>query len=56
MEAKKLLESIKFHINEKANQATSMKNSSKSMEHQIFYHGQYMAFNEVYSMLNNIKL
>lgn len=50
----KLLELIKFHVNDKANDATKMMNDSVG-DRRHFYHGKYMAFNELYSLLINIK-
>lgn len=54
-EEKKLIELLEFHINDKAVVASKMMHIKK-LKHEIsFYSGQYMAFNEIYSMLQNLK-
>jgi hypothetical protein len=54
-EQQKIIDLIEFHVNDKAKTACKMMNQ-KSIKHEIrFYHGQYMAFNEIYSLLQNIK-
>lgn len=47
----KLLELLKFTVNQKAVQASENMWDSQTYE---FWKGQYMAFNEVYSLLNNL--
>lgn len=55
IEQRKIIDLLEFHINEKAKIASKMMNQ-KSIKHEIrFYHGQYMAFNEMYSLLQNLK-
>lgn len=52
-----LLNLIKFYVNEKANDASKhmeLNRNHNNKEFQ-FYYGQYMAFNEIFSMLSNIK-
>ena len=52
---KEVIECLKFHVNKKANEATKMRykaNESGDKIIESFQQGQYMAFNEVYSMLN----
>ena len=44
----KLLDVLKFHINNKANIA------AKNIDND-YHKGQYMAFNEIYSLLCNLK-
>jgi hypothetical protein len=54
-EERKLIELLEFHVNDKAKDASKMMNQKK-LKHEIrFYHGQYTAFNEIYSMLQNLK-
>lgn len=54
-EQRKIIDLIEYYVNEKAKIASKMMNQ-KSIKHEIrFYHGQYMAFNEIYSLLQNIK-
>lgn len=45
-----------FHANEKACIASKMMHAQQpdSLKSH-FYHGQFMAFNEIYSMITNIK-
>ena len=52
---KELLELLLFAANEKANEATKLKNAQKSIAEKAFWQGQYMAFNEFYSLLSNLK-
>jgi len=50
-------ENILFHINDKANTATEAKYKAElkgSLYLREFYQGQYMAFNEMYSLISNI--
>ena len=54
-EEKKLIELLKFHANDKANRSLKLKDSSEGKQESEFYHGQYLAFNEIYSMLINIE-
>jgi len=54
-EEKKLIELLKFHTNDKAKEALLLKDSSVGKQSDRFYHGQYCAFNEIYSMLINIE-
>ena len=50
-----LLELLMFIVNDKANQATSLMYQQKSNSlRSHFYHGEYMAFCEVYTMLENM--
>lgn len=49
----KLLELLKFTVNQKAVQASGLMNTG-FVEIDNFWKGQYMAFNEVYSLLKNI--
>lgn len=56
---KEIIDCLKFHVNKKANEAIRKryecaKNNYK--EGEIFNQGLYSAFNEVYSILNNIHL
>ncbi|MDD4527770.1 MAG: hypothetical protein PHF25_07045 [Candidatus Margulisbacteria bacterium] len=44
-----------FSANEKANQATKLMNKQTTFEKKSFWHGNYMAFNEMYSLLSNLK-
>lgn len=55
MEDKKLIDLIMFHVNEKANTASGQMRKDYKEDTKNFHRGQYMAFNEVYSMLTNIK-
>ncbi len=52
------MDAILFAVNEKAEEASQLMNLYKGGDHAIyeFYRGQYMAFNEVYSLLKNSKL
>jgi hypothetical protein len=51
---KEMIEFLKFHANDKANMATKMINQQiPDSKKAHFYHGQYMAFNEMYSLLTN---
>lgn len=52
---KELLELLKQTANEKANEATKMKAKETTKEMQNFWQGQYMAFNEMYSLLCNLE-
>lgn len=57
-ETKKLITLLKFTINEKANNATAQKQISideNKSNRANYFQGQYMAFNEVYSLLINIE-
>jgi len=56
MSNKELLDSLLFHANDKANTASKIMNDEKEKNRKHFYAGQYMAFNEFYSLLTNIKL
>jgi len=49
---KELIDLLKFTVNEKAKTATTLKNTTAFSE---FHRGQYMAFNEIYSMLLSIE-
>ena len=53
MEAAKLLETLMFTVNEKAKEASKRKMASTTEKDQCFQHGQFMAFNEVYTLLSN---
>jgi hypothetical protein len=55
METEKLIDVLLFTVNEKANKANKMMYSTLSEPRKHFYHGQYMAFCEIYSLLNNMK-
>lgn len=56
MSNEKLLELLKFTVNEKANIASSMMDNVESNSTRShFYHGQYSAFSELYSMLLSIE-
>lgn len=52
----KILDANLFAVNEKVNRAYQLMglNYSNPTKYE-FYRGQYMAFNEVYTMLNNSK-
>ena len=53
----KTLDAIIFAVNEKANQSTQLMGlyfGTDPIKYQ-FYRGQYMAFNEICSLLNNSK-
>ena len=57
-EERKLIDLLKFHVNEKANNATTKKIrccDENKTNRANFYQGQYMAFNEIYSMLLNLE-
>ena len=54
-EEKKLIELIEFHVNDKANHAAKMEADIIQQEKAEFWQGQYQAFNEIYSLLQNIK-
>lgn len=52
----KTIELLKFTVNEKANNATRMRHKRNyDEEYDNFWKGQYMAFNEVYSLLCNLN-
>lgn len=57
-EEKKLLELLEFSVNEKANNATAQKqqctDENKSLRAN-FFQGQFIAFSEVYTMIQNLK-
>ena len=56
---KEIIDLLKFHVNKKANEATKMRikaHKNNDKESELFNLGLYSAFNEVYSMLNNIHL
>lgn len=56
MTTEKLLKVLLFAVNEKANQAVALMNQHpKGSDKRHFYHGQYMAFNELYSLMSNQK-
>jgi hypothetical protein len=50
-----LIDLLLFSANEKANQATKLMNEQTMPEKKSFWHGNYMAFNEMYSLLSNLK-
>jgi hypothetical protein len=50
----KLIDLLLFHVNDKANHATTQKQVATEDNRQ-YWQGQYMAFAEMYSMLSNIK-
>lgn len=55
---KKDKESLLFHINAKAVDAEKRRQASDYLEiatEVAFWRGQYMAFNEMYSMVTNIR-
>jgi hypothetical protein len=49
----KEIEAIMFAVNEKANEAAKKIHEVEDKVQSEFWHGQYMAFNEVYSLLKN---
>jgi len=54
-----IIEAQKFAVNEKAKTALLLMNQYRddyNKEKYNFYYGQYLAYNEVYSMLSNINL
>jgi hypothetical protein len=57
----KELEAAMFAVNEKANTAYTKMNDlrlrsiTQELENYGFYKGQFQAYSEVYTMLNNIK-
>ena len=51
MSNKQLLIMLMFTINEKAKQATALMERHKGTSKAHFYHGNYMAHNEDYSLL-----
>jgi hypothetical protein len=53
--AKELLELLKQTVNEKANGATKLMYQQTKKDKMSFWHGQYMAFNEMYSLLCNLE-
>ncbi len=55
MNEKSLMDLLLFSANEKANQATKLMNKQTTFEKKSFWHGNYMAFNEMYSLLSNLK-
>jgi len=50
-----LIELLKFSVNEKADKATRMMLNAPNEDRRSFYHGQYLAFSEVYTMLQAIE-
>jgi hypothetical protein len=55
---KKLFETLEFHINDKANRAKAEKRIHADEQRSLranFWQGQYMAFNEMYSLIQNLK-
>jgi hypothetical protein len=53
----KILDATMFAVNEKANEAAKLMglfNGTDRIKYE-FYRGQYMAFSEVYSLLNRSK-
>lgn len=50
------LDAIKFAVNEKANQASKLMDqySNNNKAKFDFYYGQYLAFNEIYSLLSHV--
>jgi hypothetical protein len=55
MDSNTLIELLEFHLNDKAISAIKIMEQKTLLHERKFYHGQYMAFNEIYSMLQNIK-
>jgi 1,2-phenylacetyl-CoA epoxidase catalytic subunit len=56
MSNKELIELFMFTVNEKVNSANMIINNYSTEKYNVseeFYRGQWMAFNEVYSMLKN---
>ena len=54
----KQLDALKFAINEKAETALVLMNQYRddyNKDKYQFYYGQYLAYTEIYSMLNNIQ-
>lgn len=49
----KEIDAIMFAINQKANEAAKKIHEVEDEIQSEFWHGQYMAFNEVYSLLKN---
>jgi hypothetical protein len=55
----KTLEATLFAVNEKAKDALTLMNQYKddyNKDKYNFYYGQYLAYNEIYTMLNNTSL
>ena len=52
----KQLDALKFAVNEKANQASTLMTTyaGNDKDKVNFYRGQYQAYNEIYSILSNI--
>lgn len=53
MSNKELLVMLMFTINEKAKQATALMERHKRTSRAHYFHGNYMAHNEDYSLLKN---
>lgn len=53
--SKELLELLKHTVNEKANEATKIKQTQPTPALKYFWQGQYMAFNEMYSLLCSLE-
>jgi hypothetical protein len=53
----KIIDSIKFAINEKADMASKLMNLYRGTDSAKFefYRGQYLAYCEMYSMLTNVS-
>ena len=53
--SKELLDLLLFTANEKANGATKLMYQQTKKDKIAFWHGEYMAFNEMYSLLYNLE-
>lgn len=54
----KQLDALKFSVNEKTKTASALMNQYRddyNKDKYNFYYGQYLAYTEIYSMLNNIQ-
>jgi hypothetical protein len=52
------LDALKFSVNEKTKMASALMNQYRddyNKNKYNFYYGQYLAYTEIYSMLNNIQ-
>lgn len=55
MDSNTLIELLEFHLNDKAMSAIKLMEQKTLLHERKFYHGQYMAFKEIHSMLQNIQ-
>jgi hypothetical protein len=52
----KIIDSMKFAVNEKAERSLKLMNQYRNDNDKFeFYHGQYLAFSEIYTMLSNVS-